>query len=90
MILGRILVRKYDSVKLPVCQSIPGQLKSPPSIGELYREIFALFDKHNELNHPKLTQKTGVDNKMNKELCYSVYGCARGSAPRQLHRVNQS
>ena len=77
---------KYDSVKLPVCQFISGQLKSPPN-SRVYQEIFALTDKYNGLNHSKLTQETEVDSKMNQELYYSVYRC--GSAPIQLHRVSQ-
>ena len=77
---------KYDSVKLPVCQFISGQLKSPPNRRGI-SEIFALTDKHNGINHPKMTQETEVDSKMNQELYYSVYGC--GSAPIQLHRVSQ-
>ena len=57
-------------------------------VGDVYQEIFALIDKYNELNRPRLTQETGVDSKKNQESYYSVYGY--GSAPRQLHKVSQS
>ena len=41
-------------------------------IGGVYQETFALIDKHNGLNHPKLMQETEVDSKMNQTLPMGV------------------